>query len=233
MDLLDPAPFAFLGKGRCVWFSSWLEGQLRLCCNEILRCRPGSLIVIALCCNSFSFMRPPYMCNSQSLAMPHTLTCYPLRSRWTSGRDLLRPEGRECHDFVSAGNCLAARCVLMIFLANFAGCRWLLEQPKGSCLGDLRRFQLLFAATQARVKPCACYTRVSLSNASCLGQVFRTTIFMGAFGGETQKPHYLWSNDKIFLDKVYKRAGTLSAAERSGFVEKLVDTYIDGTGKKE
>ena len=92
MDLLDPAPFAFLGKGRCVWFSSWLEGQqLRLCCNEILRCRPGSLIVIALCCNSFSFMRPPYMCNSQSLAMPHTLTCYRLRSRWTSGRDLLRP----------------------------------------------------------------------------------------------------------------------------------------------
>lgn len=66
------------------------------------------------------------------------------RCRYTSGRTYLSPYGNTGYHFVAVGNILSARAALMCFLAAACGLRFLLEQPSGSFLEDLPRFQWLW-----------------------------------------------------------------------------------------
>ncbi|CAE7877128.1 unnamed protein product, partial [Symbiodinium necroappetens] len=80
-----------------------------------------SLVLIALDCRSFSSM-----------------------SRWSSGRSLIRLWGYKDREFVAAGNKLSSRVALLLHLCQWRNLRWLLEQPDGSMLPHLPRFQQLW-----------------------------------------------------------------------------------------
>ncbi|CAE6963842.1 unnamed protein product [Symbiodinium sp. CCMP2592] len=86
-----------------------------------MRCKPGSLVVIALDCSSFCLM-----------------------SRGTTGRSVLRPWGNLMHEFVCSGNVLSSRVALLIFLCQYLKLRWILEQPDGSFLPDMPHYQQLW-----------------------------------------------------------------------------------------
>lgn len=96
-----------------------------LALNEALRCREGSLFVLAPCCKSFSRM-----------------------SRHTAGRTFLCPYGFTRHNVVEDGNVLATRCILLLLVAAWRKLRFLLEQPHGSCMEDLPEFQWLLSVLQ-------------------------------------------------------------------------------------
>lgn len=68
--------------------------------------------------------------------------CSCLRCRHTSGRSWFRPEG-NAFPFVAEGNLFANRTVLFIRLAAARGLRWIMEQPQGSIMKLLPRFQEL------------------------------------------------------------------------------------------
>lgn len=88
--------------------------------NEILRCKPGSMVLLAPCCKSFSRM-----------------------CRHTSGRSSFRPWGNVGYVFVRTGNILGCRVCLLILVCCYKGLRWLLEQPSGSCFHVMPRFQII------------------------------------------------------------------------------------------
>ena len=71
-----------------------------------------------------------------------------LRSRFTSGRSFITPLGND-FDFVAKGNKLAAQCILLALLASSLGIKVVLEQPTGSCLDYLPRFQWFLKVAQA------------------------------------------------------------------------------------
>lgn len=70
------------------------------------------------------------------------------RSRYTSGRSYLTPEGTD-RPFVREGNHLSARVVCLIHLACARGLRYLLEQPSGTILEHMPWMQKLWGLTQA------------------------------------------------------------------------------------
>lgn len=70
------------------------------------------------------------------------------RTRHTAGRCVFVPYGYEGSEFVSQGNVLAVRAILLCVLASFLGLRWLLEQPSGSSFEDLPEFQLLLRVAE-------------------------------------------------------------------------------------
>ena len=71
-----------------------------------------------------------------------------LRSRFTSGRSFITPLGND-FDFVAKGNKLAAQCILLALLASSLGIKVVIEQPTGSCLDYLPRFQWFLKVAQA------------------------------------------------------------------------------------
>ena len=75
-------------------------------------------------------------------------TCMP-RCHHTSGRNTFRPYGNEDFTFVKTGNTLACRVVLMIILCCFMNLRWVLEQPSGSFMELLPRYQELWSLVTA------------------------------------------------------------------------------------
>ena len=73
-----------------------------------------------------------------------------IRCRYTSGRTHLTPLGNRGYLFVKIGNILSGRTVLLCLLATWCGLRWLVEQPDGSFLPELPRYQLLFGLMKVR-----------------------------------------------------------------------------------
>ena len=106
---------------------------VRLALNEARRLKEGGLALLALPCNSFSIMR--LVCsNLKPWNEKSTLASVYLRSRSTSGRNAITPEGNRGYGFVHVGNVLLGRiCLLALFLSAFK-VRWLLEQPATSCV---------------------------------------------------------------------------------------------------
>ncbi|CAL1150914.1 unnamed protein product [Cladocopium goreaui] len=174
-DLTTPSGFAPLGLLNYLW----------LTLNEVLRCKPGSLLVLAPVCTSMSAM-----------------------SRHTSGRSYLKPYGNTNYEFVELGNTLACRCILLILVAHWRGLRWLLEQPDGSFLQYLPRFQWLLQVIK----------------------VYVAYFYMGKFNGETPKRHRVWSNDHMFLSEIVNRAGYMSRQEQQACHVKTARKYIDKKG---
>lgn len=149
-----------------------------LALNSILRLRAGGVLVLAICCESFSVM-----------------------SRSTSGRTVIHPLGNRGLDFVSRGNLLLSRSVMLLLVATCKGCRFLLEQPAQSCLADLPRWSWFV-------------DRVHVMRGYC---------YMGKFGGPSPKRHVAWSNDEAFVQELLARGGFMSITERNALgTTKLV-----------
>ncbi|CAL1145385.1 unnamed protein product [Cladocopium goreaui] len=90
--------------------------------NEVMRCKPGSTVVLAPDCRSLSKM-----------------------CRHTSGRSYLTPMGNRGYVFVRVGNTLSGRTVIVALLAAWCGLRFIIEQPDGSFLEHLPHYQWLFS----------------------------------------------------------------------------------------
>ncbi len=76
---------------------------------------------------------------------------------------------------MKAGNCMVARCVLLILLAASRGIFWVLEQPKGSLLEQ---------------HPCVQLLMRKLS-------VWRKFIKMRHYGSATEKGTWLYSGQGL------------------------------------
>lgn len=158
-----------------------------LALSEIMRCVKGSLVVLAPVCKSYS------------------PTC-----RFTSGRCCLIPYGYEGLDFVTLGNILGCRTILMCVVASFMGLRWLLEQPSESNLEDLPEFQFLLTIVQ----------------------VFSGRFYMGIFGANTPKRHVLYSNDEELLNQILAKAGYMSREAQQQCPGATTIKYVDKRGVK-
>lgn len=64
-----------------------------------------------------------------------------VRSRATSGRSILFPLGHIEFEFVTTGNLLVARLILLLFVASWKGLRWVIEQPEGTAFPLQPRWQ--------------------------------------------------------------------------------------------
>lgn len=71
------------------------------------------------------------------------------RCHHTSGRNTFRPYGNEEFTFVKTGNTLACRVVLMVILCSYMNLRWVVEQPSGSSMEYLPRYQELWSLVTA------------------------------------------------------------------------------------
>ena len=71
-----------------------------------------------------------------------------MRSIHTSGRTFLTPDGNAGYTFVALGNLFSARCVLLILVCCWRNLRWVLEQPEGSFLPQMERFEWLWGVVQ-------------------------------------------------------------------------------------
>ena len=102
----------------------------------------------------------------------------PVCSSWTwvgrsqTGRRSFLPLGDPRVPTVAEGNIMVSRMVLHLFVLEARGCWWILEQPMSSLLEEHPRFQQFISSHV----------------------VWRYTLRMGAFGAETAKPHWLYSN---------------------------------------
>ena len=78
------------------------------------------------------------------------------RSRATSGRSPLVPEGNEQYAFVREGSLLGCRVVLLCLLLAMRGVRFFIEQPAQSCLDDQPRFEEMLRLIQVARRFCEC-----------------------------------------------------------------------------
>ena len=66
-----------------------------------------------------------------------------------------------------------------------------------------------------------------------LAQVFRSSFYMGCFGGPTAKRHRLWSNDASMLEHICKGAAYMPGYLRNCLTGGgLVRKYCDKSGKR-
>ena len=66
------------------------------------------------------------------------------RSRGTSGRNCLNPLGNDNREFVKSGNILSSRTALVVHVCVCRSLRYLVEQPDGSFLPNMPRYQELW-----------------------------------------------------------------------------------------
>ena len=114
-----------------------------------MQLRAGGLAFFAPVCSSFVFI-----------------------NRGTARRSICTPLGDCSLDHVVTGNLLAARTALLVMVATWKMCCWIVEQPASSLLIDHPRFQEL----------------VSLQT------VYRHRVCMGWYGASSLKPTLLCSN---------------------------------------
>ncbi len=170
-----------------------------------------------------------------------------VRCRYTSGRTYFTPLGNTGYQFVSDGTILSSRCALLILVCCWRNLRWLLEQPDGSFLPEMPRFQWLWSVIEVWgpgplnkmnfVFPhyCFCFP-ITIVLSILVGfptiQAWTTSFYMGRFGGETPKRHRLWSNDRVLLDGISRRAGYMSREEQMQCPGQTTRKYMDRNGIK-
>ena len=81
----------------------------------------------------------------------HYMGSFHSRCRYTSGRTFFTPFGNNGYSFVEFGTILSSRCALLILVCCWRGLRWLLEQPDGSFLPNMPRFQWLWSVIEVWV----------------------------------------------------------------------------------
>ena len=99
------------------------------------------------------------------------------RSRGTSGRSSLIPEGHTAYGFVREGTLLANRVVILSLVLASRGVKFFIEQPSQSCLDDLPRFHHLCKLVKAHGScvtvwlMCSCrWVSTLLLSCRCLGR---------------------------------------------------------------
>lgn len=131
-NIFEPAGFARLCRNHVVLCAVYMYAHciykmcLRMVSEIILRCAvlsilrlfPGSLVVLAPVCSSFS-----YMCSSQS------------------ARVFFMPEGNESIWWVKEGNVMSCRVTLLCWLCAALGLVFLVEQPGDGKFGQMPRWQ--------------------------------------------------------------------------------------------
>ena len=78
-----------------------------------------------------------------------------IRSRATSGRCPIHPDGNRNYNFVATGNLLGARVIVLLLLMSAKSCRWLLEQPANSVFDELPLWRWLLARVTAAGLQCS------------------------------------------------------------------------------
>ena len=126
-------------------------------------------------------------------------------NRGTSCRTGGDPLGGLCRG-VREANCMVSRLVLLLFIYEARGAWWLLEQPVGSLMIHHPRLQEFLQRGFS---------------------VWRTTVRMGCFGGDSAKPLWIYSN------RPWVRELSMYTTQwSSSGTESLVYTYVDSDGNR-
>ena len=135
-------------------------------------------------------------------------------SRSCSGRSVLFPIGWESRAWVRSANVMNARVALLVMLISFYGCTFVLEQPVSS----------LFTSTPSWIHAVRQLRRNGVST-------WRQCIQLGAFGGQTQKPLHLYSNNRGLLRMLYR---PLTGVDKLRFAanSRLATLGISKAGRK-
>ena len=127
-------------------------------------------------------------------------------ARSTSGRSIGDPLGKTERQFVYEGNMMVSRCCLLILFLHARGVCWALEQPASTLLHLHPRFQALLRRRDIAV--------------------YRVYFHMGALGGSSEKPTYLFTSaDWLSRFQSYK-------VKKKAEKQTLAKHYIDASGKK-
>jgi hypothetical protein len=125
-------------------------------------------------------------------------------NRYTSKRSLLNPLGDQRKLYVAQANCMASRVVLMALIALAKGVLLFIEQPRGSLLEAHPRFQWFVKRHT----------------------LYRCSINMKSFGGETLKPTWLYCAHQCIQH--FPAYGKYSGAETS---KATVIRTVNSAGK--
>lgn len=162
---------------------------------QACRLRPGSGCLVAPVCSSFVFMILriksklflQYVSGEVSVLptcsglsctpkepsqLPPTFNLGYLRSRGSTKRSSVNPEGDVSAPSVRDGNIILCRTLVVLYICAALKVWWVLEQPKGSVMQD-------HPAMQFFIKQISC---------------FRHYIAMEDYGAPTQKPTWLYSS---------------------------------------
>ena len=132
-----------------VHIGTWFQVVLNLCCllkeTNMLwyKIYAKGIQKVSLV---ISYFDPPMFTSHGCTARPPNGH---LRSRHTSGRTCLTPYGNQGYLFVKVGDILSHRFLILVLLASWCGLRWLMEQPDGSYMPQLPRFQWLYGVVKA------------------------------------------------------------------------------------
>lgn len=160
---------------------------------QVCRLPPGSGALVAPVCSTFVFMS--LSCSQQGFGPSHSPSSRlnrlgrssanqhydpsTPRSKGTTKRSAIQPEGDVSAPSVRAGNKILCRTLVLLFVCAALQVWWILEQPKGSCMEDHPAFQYFMRQVTT----------------------FRHYMTMGEYGGPTQKPTWLYSGS--YLTFVY------------------------------
>lgn len=103
-------------------------------------------------------------------------SCEP-RSRGSTGRTTIEPEGNQSYESVWKGNVIAARTLVLMYVAAALGAWWVLEQPVNSLMQEL-----------------PCFQRFSKQI-----KTYRYSLCMKDYGGPTTKPTWLYSGTSTYF----------------------------------
>ncbi|CAE7373324.1 unnamed protein product [Symbiodinium natans] len=150
---------------------------------QVMNLAPGTFLTLAPVCSSWVFM-----------------------SRGTTKRTKGRPLGDQEAPSVDAGNRMASRVAILLFIACAKRVHIVMEQPRGSLLQEHPGMQALFSRTTW----------------------YKHHILMRNFGGPTDKGTWLYSSHKLIQD-LYRFRPLL----KKEHIEppQLVERYVDPSGR--
>jgi len=124
----------------------------------------------------------------------------------TSRRSILLPEGRTDLAYISRGNCMMSRTVLLAMLATSLGISFMVENPGSSLMPYFHRWTS-FAMTI---------------------RVFKISWWMRHYGACTPKRHVGLCNN-VWFDRL--NLGKLTKKDRKGCTTKTVVKYVSKSGR--
>jgi hypothetical protein len=99
----------------------------------------------------------------------------------------------------------ALRCVIIALICIWKKALFFIENPSSSLIWAHERFQML----------------------TTKHPIFKVLVYMGAYGGPTLKPCYIWCNSER-VSSLYKPAPCMKVLE----TEQVAVKFIDGSGKR-
>ena len=131
-------------------------------------------------------------------------------SRGSTQRSLHNPLGDTAVSSVAQGNCMAARCCLLIMYFTAHKIEWVLEQPASTLFHLHPRFQRLLQLPFMKV--------------------YKVWLWMGLYGGSTPKGTVLFSS-AAWVHELSARKMSKSERDKFAASDALVTKYRDATGQ--